>query len=208
MRLGVELRLHRVRDHHVALAFGDETGDFGVFLMGRHLRLGEVLIDVEFVRAARVLDDAHVGPVETFVRREAVRLRSVHERHLSEGDVARQKGAELETRHRGRDPAHRDVEFVGLEVGREFGPGRVDVLDLPARGPGHGFKELHVVTDVAPVFLHGEGTIITRRSDAQGFHFFNSIKSFARRCADTKGRAERRGDENIAYPHDSLRKVS
>ena len=206
MRLGVELGLHRVRDHHVTLAFGDHAGNFGVLLMGRHLRLREVLIDVKLVRTARILDDAHVGPVEAFVSREALRLRSVHERHLSEGDVARQEGAELEARDGRRDAAHRDVELVGLEVGRKLGPGRVDVLDLPARRPRHGFEELHVVADVAPVFLHGEGSVVTRRSDAQGFRFLNSIKSFARRCADTKGRAERRGDENIAYPHDSLRK--
>ena len=64
------------------------------------------------------------------------------------------------------------------------------------------------MADIASVFLHGEGSVVTRRSDAQGFRFLNSIKSFARRRADTKGRAERRGDENIANPHDSLRKVS
>ena len=84
MRLGVELRLHRVRDHHVALAFGDEPWNFGVFLMGRHLRLREVLIDVELVRAARILDDAHVGPVEALVRRELLELVAVRRESVLE----------------------------------------------------------------------------------------------------------------------------
>ena len=129
---------------------------FRRFSGGRHLRLREVLIDVEFVGAARVFDDAHVGPVEAFVRGELFRLRSVHERHLSEGDVARQKGAELEARHRGVIPPIATSNLSALKSAESLGQ-VVSTYSTFQRGLGHGFKELHVVTDVAPVFLHAKG---------------------------------------------------
>ena len=156
-------------NHHIAFALGNQSRDFGIFVVGADLRFGQIRQHIGFVGATWVFNHAHIGLIQAGGGFVFARLGFAHQSHFAKRRIARQHLRLADARDIARDAAHGHIKFVGLQIGHQIRPSGGHISHFHAHFFRHRFNHINVVAAVRAIRLYRKRAIVPRRAHAQGF---------------------------------------
>jgi len=190
-------RLGGVRNHHVGVAVDELVEDPRIVGINDDLGGMKVGAVEAFVYAARIDDHLNARPVDVGERLKFRGVGAARDRRLALTQIWRREQPSLGALERDGDPAHDDVESVGVEIHCKGRPARRHEFDPDAERRAERVRHVDVEARIGArrALAHGEGRIVAGRPNLEHAARENVVE--ARILSETL-----RGDEEEAERRD------